>query len=264
MKNEKDYSRLDALLKVLLIVFVSLLAFSIGVFTGKKMSDEKYDLISLNNKEYSKDKFTTATLEPEAVVESPLSQEEAELMSQEVLANARTESLPTASREVASKTEPKSVQHISPEAIEPETHKDIKKPTGAIVTKSGKAMDIPAKGAVDKAAENVTHGKAPTPQTTPTAVPAKTPSLPQGVGTQTVNYTVQVAAYPSAEEAQKYAADLTQKGFPAFQVEAEVGGKKWYRVSVGSFKTASEANSYREQVIKQAGVKAAIVQKITR
>ena len=54
------------------------------------------------------------------------------------------------------------------------------------------------------------------------------------------------------------------KGFPAFPVEATIGGKTWYRVSVGSFKTQKEAITYRAQLLKQASLPSAIVQKIQR
>lgn len=49
MKNQKGSSRLDAALKMLLIAFISLLAFSSGVYFGKQMSDTDYELKALES-----------------------------------------------------------------------------------------------------------------------------------------------------------------------------------------------------------------------
>ncbi len=58
--------------------------------------------------------------------------------------------------------------------------------------------------------------------------------------------------------------ELKQKGFVAFPVEAQVNGKTWYRVSVGSFKTYKDATAYRTQFLKATNLTTAIVQKIQR
>lgn len=49
MRNQKGSSRLDAALKMLLIAFISLLAFSSGVYFGKQMSDTDYELKALES-----------------------------------------------------------------------------------------------------------------------------------------------------------------------------------------------------------------------
>jgi cell division protein FtsN len=79
-----------------------------------------------------------------------------------------------------------------------------------------------------------------------------------------VEFTVQVASYPTAEAAKSHANELVKKGFPAFPVEAVVNGRSWYRVSVGSFKSQKEATAYRTTLLKQADLQSAIVQKISR
>ena len=57
---------------------------------------------------------------------------------------------------------------------------------------------------------------------------------------------------------------MVKKGFPAFPVEAKINGKTWYRVSVGSFKSFNDASKFRAQLLKQAELPSAIVQKVTR
>ena len=47
MLGQNGSSRLDTVLKMLLIAFVSLLAFSSGVYFGKEMSDSEYQLKAL-------------------------------------------------------------------------------------------------------------------------------------------------------------------------------------------------------------------------
>lgn len=140
------------------------------------------------------------------------------------------------------------------------THGAEKNPKQAH-TKSQK----PDLGAVHEAAQRVANNETPTVAAkvqTETRVPS---SLPKSVGSAALSeFTVQVASYPTLDEAKNHANDLVKKGFPAYPVEANVKGKVWYRVSVGSFKTQKEAGTYRAQLIKQANLSSAIVQKIDR
>ncbi|MBI3179104.1 MAG: SPOR domain-containing protein [Deltaproteobacteria bacterium] len=56
------------------------------------------------------------------------------------------------------------------------------------------------------------------------------------------DYTIQVSAYQSKEEAQAYAAKLERKGYKPFIVRGEVQGRgTWYRVRMGSFAQEEEA-----------------------
>ena len=47
--NQSGSSRMDTVLKMLLIAFISLLAFSSGVYFGKQMSDSDYQLKALES-----------------------------------------------------------------------------------------------------------------------------------------------------------------------------------------------------------------------
>ena len=125
----------------------------------------------------------------------------------------------------------------------------------------------PDLSAAHKAAERVANNASPVSDKAEVAkVESRVPSsLPKTVGSNgSVEFTVQVASYPTSDAAKSYANDLVKKGFPAFPVEATINGKTWYRVSVGSFKTMKEATTFRAQLLKQADLQNAIVQKITR
>ena len=116
---------------------------------------------------------------------------------------------------------------------------------------------------VQKAATRIAMGKAPSSKAS-AKKPRVPSSLPKAVGKQRIEYTVQIASYPTPEDANRHSAALIEKGFPAFPVTATVKGRTWYRVSVGTFKSRKEANIYKRQILKQSGIKTAIVQKIGR
>src|SRR5690606_26691962 len=93
--------------------------------------------------------------------------------------------------------------------------------------------------ALDRAAERDASG-----QTTSAAKPVDPrllPRHPDPVGASHSANRVQMASYPSQEEASIHAYELVKKGCSAFPVPAEAKGKTWYRVRVGSFKTSAEA-----------------------
>ncbi len=75
-------------------------------------------------------------------------------------------------------------------------------------------------------------------------------------GTKTVTrtktggmFTLQVASYREKGEADALADRLSQKGYGAFVVPADVPGKgKWFRVRVGEFRTKREAGTFGEDL----------------
>lgn len=61
-------------------------------------------------------------------------------------------------------------------------------------------------------------------------------------------YTVQVISYDSADSAEAFAAGLRSRGHHAFVVRADVEGRgTMYRVRIGPFETAREAQAFRRQ-----------------
>lgn len=305
MKNQVGSTRIDTVLKMLAISFVSLFAFCTGVFIGKQMSDSDYQLKALES-----DFNATKQAKGEAHEEDAIADEEVAALSEKYVNNERDEESPAPAakdpaaagkdqtRKVASTTGAhgghgghaehgdekaapagRSTAKDKSEAAHDDDHaapvaktKEIAKPKEvakadphAAVSKSEK----PDLSAAHKAAVRVANNAAPVEKAPTSAAASSTAripsSLPKTVGaSQDVEFTVQVASYPTADAAKEHASELVKKGFPAFPVEATINGQTWFRVSVGSFKTAKEATAYRGQLLKQAELSSAIVQRIQR
>jgi cell division protein FtsN len=121
-----------------------------------------------------------------------------------------------------------------------------KKESKKRLTRTQKEVTEPAASPEKEPAETSTaQPTAPTAQ----AVPAGKP------------YTVQVAAFKAAGDADKLVAELTQKGFFAYRAIGKIPGKGiWYRVRVGEFNTRAEAGSTIAK-LKMAGKKSMLVKK---
>ncbi len=61
-------------------------------------------------------------------------------------------------------------------------------------------------------------------------------------------WSVQVNAFPDERSAQIWVDRLKNKGYKAYMVEAELGGRTWYRVRVGEYGTREEAEKVEEQL----------------
>lgn len=302
-KTEQSSSRMDTVLKMLLIAFVSLLAFSSGVYFGKQMSDSDHQLKALESDFNTQSYAANAERETGGAAGDVVGEEEAAALSDKYtngernVASTGAEAHGEATEHGAATTEAKAApaahgaataEHAAPvaktaaaaakpaaahgEEVTEEAHaapaaKGAHGATAAATTAGGK----PDLSAAHKAAERVANNAAPTTaaaahgETAKVAETRVPSSLPKTVGANSaVEFTVQVASYPTSEAAKEQADTLVKKGFPAFPVEATINGRTWYRVSVGSFKTMKDATAYRTQLLKQADLQNAIVQKITR
>lgn len=288
-KTEQSSSRMDTVLKMLLIAFVSLLAFSSGVYFGKQMSDSDHQLKALES-DFNTQSYTAENAEGKAAPgdEAMGEQEVASLSDKYVNAEKETGERTVASTDthvaaeshtpakveehaVAAHETAKPASHAAAAheeaAEEPAEHEhEAAKP--AAHASSAAAPAKPDLSAAHKAAERVANNASPVAPKSETKAPpvSRIPtSLPKVVGGKSVvEFTVQVASYPTAAAAKEHANELVKKGFPAFPVEATISGRTWYRVSVGSFKTLKDATTYRAQLLKQADLQNAIVTKITR
>lgn len=302
-KTEQGSSRMDTVLKMLLIAFVSLLAFSSGVYFGKQMSDSDHQLKALES-DFSTS--STAVASGGASSDEQMGDEEVAALSEKYV-NAEKGSREVASEHGSAATEEHgsahggaasghgSDEHAAPAktaaSAKPAAHGEEhgadehaapakaaahgdehatsghEAPAASAKTASHGEAGKPDLSAAHRAAERVANNASPVSskpevEKKESRVPT---SLPKTVGTNgSVEFTVQVASYPTADAAKSYANDLVKKGFPAFPVEANINGKTWYRVSVGSFKTMKDATTYRAQLLKQADLQNAIVQRITR
>jgi len=104
----------------------------------------------------------------------------------------------------------------------------------------------------------------------PAAAPEKPPAetvLPQPPAAQSKTqeagkpYTIQVAAFKAAGDADKLVAELKQKKFSAYRAIGKVPGKGiWYRVRVGEYPNRAEAGKMLAS-LKKEGLKPVIVNK---
>ncbi len=291
MKNQLGSSRMDTVLKMLLIAFISLLAFSSGVYFGKQLSDSDYQLKALESDYNHSTVKQTAENEEEPAAEEHLAEEDVAALSEKLVNNEKLEMAEAdhgESRKVASndhgdhggheahaappaapKAHPQqAASHAAKAAPATKGHDDhapAAQAHAAPAAKAGAVATRPDLSAAAKAAQRVANNAAPIEAAKPQPESRVPSSLPKTVGaSQDVEFTVQVASYPTPEAAKDHANELVKKGFPAFPVEASVNGKVWYRVSVGSFRTQKDATTYRAQLLKQTALPSAIVQKIQR
>ncbi len=235
-KNEgsKKDGRLEKVVVFLLVVLISLLSFSVGVISGKGLSDKEYALKAIDQKNSH-----ALNEESEAVpADADLSEEEIQQ-----LANAAIQAAEKNGGAADAHGEDNEDAEIA--ALEKKAH-------GKADTHAPASVAAHATGA---------HGAAPA------AAPAKTEDrFPTSVkkGAAEADYTVQVAAYPNPKDAEAMSATLIKKGLPAFPMKVMLNGAEWYKVSVGSFKTRKEAMDYQGELKKQGLVKDAFVQKVVK
>ncbi|MBO9667986.1 MAG: SPOR domain-containing protein [Bdellovibrio sp.] len=266
MRIQKMASKSDMVVKLVLVFFISLLSFSIGIFAGKKYSDNQHMLSQLEPQKAEKSSREVASVHDEEGAEKKtgtMTDDEIAKLAEEFVAD---EKAPTEGETVAKEEGHGGHGEAATQTAKTEAAPAKETAHGKTAAKATTTAHTEEPSAV---AKDLAAGKAPA-HTAPAAKPApaaetRVPSsLPKDVAQYTVGkFTVQVAAYADEGEAQKFASDLKTKGYSAFYVPATVKGKTWYRVSVGQFATPKEAASYRTELLSKAKVSSAIVQKIT-
>ncbi len=226
--SKKD-GRLEKVVVFLLVVLISLLSFSVGVISGKGLSDKEYALKAIDQKNSH---ALNSDESEEAPADADLSEEE--------------------------------IQQLANAAIQAaEKNGDIK--SDAVTSDDAEAAEIAAleKKSTSKAGANNQVAPAAVASVT---VPKADDRFPTSIkkGAADAEYTVQVAAYPNPKDAEAMSATLIKKGLPAFPVKVMLNGAEWYKVSVGSFKNRKEAMEYQAELKKQGVVKDAFVQKIVK
>ncbi|WP_413292655.1 SPOR domain-containing protein [Bdellovibrio sp. HCB185ZH] len=263
----------DTVVKLVIVLFISLLSFSVGLFAGKNFSDNQHTISQLEpsktaTREVASEHGATATESKSGA----MTDEEIAKLAEEFVADEKPvaaghgeaagghgEAAPAVGHGEAAPA------HGAPAKTETAKHGEAPAAHGAPAATAAHGE----KAEPSSVAKDLAAGKAPQTRTAPAAKPATAESripssLPQNVAQYTVGkFTVQVASYADEAEAQKFASDLKTKGYSAFYVPANIKGKTWYRVSVGQFATSKEAASYRTELISKAKVSSAIVQKIT-
>lgn len=248
-------SKTDAFVKLGIFFCISLLSFSIGIFAGKKFSDNQHELAILEPKKHNVNSERDIASLPK-----PTNADTAEARM-----GAMTD------EEIAKLAEEFVADDTVPAHKNSHTAEGFEAPPPA-PTSPAPSVPSSAKSEVhhepSTAAKSVSAGHAPVTTTVPknekveaNRIPS---SLPKDVAQFSVGkFTVQVASYPQESEAQKMASDLKSKGYSAFYIPANVKGQTYFRVSVGQFATQKEAQSYRSEFLAKSKVESAIVQKIS-
>lgn len=277
MAKDKSGSKLDVVMKMGLVLFISLLSFAVGTFVGKKFSDNQHKVASYEHGEKATE--TAANDDHADAARGVASVDEHGEKSKDTLTDDEIAKL--AEEFVAEENEDKdkdkddahgAAEHGRKTASTGGHAAEAKEESAAKEDAHGSAKASAAKDAhAEESAAKDDHGASAHAAAAKTAEPSKVmkknetaaaaakaelTSAPQG------KYTVQIAAYPSEGEAQKTSAGLKEKGFSAFYVPAKVKDKTWYRVSVGLFPTSEEADEYRKKLDKE-GITKTIVQKVT-
>ncbi|MEP7341537.1 MAG: SPOR domain-containing protein [Acidobacteriota bacterium] len=78
------------------------------------------------------------------------------------------------------------------------------------------------------------------------------------------NLTIQVASYSDQSQANDRVSKLRQAKVEARIVQAEVGGKTWYRVQIGGFKSREEASKYANQLKSLGAVQDFIITTVAK
>lgn len=291
MKVEKAESKTDVFVKIFLFFFVSLLSFSIGVFVGKKFSDNQYKLAQLEPGGKTEHSSHAASTDASAKTDhgtatadkSEMTDEEISKLAEEFVEDEAP--LPVAKKEDSSghhtaaaapahtdthasaKAETKTVHTEAVATTAPtkaENKKTIERSTASIApeTKHATHETDPLKGVAKSIAEDRLPEQAQSKEVKKDgpAIPTK---LPEHVNYDSLGkYTIQVGSYNSETDAKKAAEDYKKKGFAAFYIQAKVKDQSWYRVSIGLFATQKEAIDYKKTLIDKKTVQSAIVQKI--
>jgi len=233
MKRKGKESKLNVVLTATLVIFVSLLCFSIGVISGKGWSDRNYKV-----RHIEQDSHLKMAQEDNAPIGDEITDREVELLTKKALEEAKAQE-PTALIPQVQ------VAANGPGKDKKPTKEEAPQPLGREASTA--SNNIPMKKSVTK--QNLPKRK----------ISSLIPTKPTSI-----EYTVQVAAYKTIAEAERHSQKLLDKGFPAFPVKAMIKGEDWYRVSVSTFKTRKQAVKYAKDLKKQALVKNTFVRKIAR
>lgn len=241
--------KVDTMIKLGLVFFVTLLSFAIGTYVGKKYSDNQHKLSLLEPKKHS----------------SEIAHKSDEFASEGTATENGHNPMPTTTeqRPPAALTDAEVAKIAEEFATDDGTDNDK-----MIATIDNQEKDI--KTISDSQSEKTVGTKHPTPtlaqkvksveKTPETRIPASIP--PKTDTMSSLLFTVQIGSYATQAEAEKLTQDLQSKGFKTSFVPAKVNGQMWYRVNVGLFGTIKEAQDYKKEFLIKTKLASAIVQRV--
>lgn len=259
-------SKTDAIVKLAIVFFISLLSFSIGTFVGKKYSDNQHQLANLEpqKNEHPTERAVASETSHDGEKAGAMTDEDIAKLAEEFVADD-TKTPSEGSHDAHPNNGNSETSHSSHKETVAQTTEESQ--THAPAHQENQNSSAAKHEEPSTAAKNIAAGKNPTEtiEKHTTGKAERIPSsLPKDVAHFTVGkFTIQVASYADEAEAQKMASDLKNKGYSAFYFPANIRGKTWYRVSVGQFATQKEAQSYKTEFLGKSKVESAIIQKIT-
>jgi cell division septation protein DedD len=263
MAKKASGSSADTIIKLVLIFFISLLSFSVGTFVGKQVSDADYRKAAI---EGDYDHFHADAKTKDAGDDKGLTEDDIASLTEEfVNSEKRDIASADATKKPAAAAAGASGADIA--TAETQGYKQYSKavPSKNMQAKAAAQKELMAEKApatVEKAAARVAAGKAPIADKPEERKP--TSVLPSVATSAVGKFTVQVASYADEAEAKAHSAKLKTKGWNAFYIPAEIKGRTWYRVSVGLFSTTASAEKFKSELVKEANISSAYVQKIVQ
>ncbi|MCC6277106.1 MAG: SPOR domain-containing protein [Oligoflexia bacterium] len=242
MLNQNGGSRTDTLIKLVLVFFLSLLSFSVGTFVGKQFSDSQHKLADLEG-DATGDERSTASI-PEDV---------AKIEPQKAISDEEINNL-------ANEFEEKSAEQLHGKAVG--ENKEVEAEHKHAAQQAPKKSQPAVKDEIAQISKKVAAGET---VDAPVEKPSKVPTqLPRELASSSLGaYTIQIASFPNEEEAKKKVQQLIEeKSLPAIVVPTNVKGKPWFRVGVGKYPTAKQAQDDKASIQKKAGVDSSIIQRI--
>ncbi len=264
LQNQTGSAKADVIVKLVLVFFISLLSFSIGTFVGKKFSDNQHKLAKYEPTHEVDSKHGSETAKGAHMGEGAGNSDSPTMTDAEVAKLAEEFVNQSQADSNESLTEAAGLKPNIIDSSETETHEGTHQEEKPKVEPLAKTKNL----VITNPAQERNPSSLPRKNTEAKAV--TTSAMPSSmVPSAAGKFTVQIAAYPTESEAEKLAGELKSKGFSAFYVatrkkDAKSGDEKtWYRVSVGLFATANEADTYLKDLKSRGKIVNGFVQTIS-
>ncbi len=251
--QSRTKSKLDTLISLVLVLFLSLLSFSVGIFVGKQVSDGDYRRAMLEKDIGSARSLASqgeaAPHDSQALTDEEIASLTEEFVKKEEAAHKDQATSPpeTAEAQHASSSS-ESAEPAREVAQDPAGYRSFSKPPQG-------AQPTHAAAPVSPQAERVAKGLAPTPDQPKKPEVRKPDSvIPPVANSIKGKFTIQVAAYADEPSAQQHASQLKDKGLDSFYRPAVNKGQTWYRVSVGLFPDRHMAQKFQAQLKSDANI----------
>ncbi len=282
-------SKMDAVVKLVLFFFVTLLSFSVGTYVGKQVSDAEHRKANLESDGSERnpasieehgdghakpahDEHAAAGEKKDAHGEEQqgetLSQKELDQLAEEFSHQSEGEQRSIASEkpahpEAAAPAHAKEPAHAEPKAEKKDAHGYKTFERGG-KNPASTAAPVPVKQPAAPAKEVKKEMPAPTPVAEKEPAARKPSSLPSIAESTAGKYTLQVGSFPSEKDAQEKAKELKAKGWNAFYIAADVNGQKRFRLNVGLFTSLKSAQEFKKEFSKETKSNDVLIQKIVQ